>query len=404
MSALLTREEMALLELLRASLTGGEAGTADLSAEDWRRICTTAESHSVLPLIWPAAEGSAGEAMCRAAAERSTAQFYHLLILTRRITGLLNEEGIDTVVLKGPGAAWYYPVPEYRQSGDIDLLLTRPEQLEDACRILTEDGAYEEEEQHANHHRSLRTPEGIVVELHSTLVEDFDDRVTNAAAARLQQSMSVNAVQREIIPCVTLPVPDESDQAISLLLHMLQHFLRAGFGLKLLCDWTVFWNNRPDDTDMGRYEAFITECGLIGFADMLGSACVLFLGLRPDMVRIEESFSDEQCREFYREVFDSECFGHTSAQRMVMVHGGPVGYVREFHHQMRLNYPKAGRWIPLWPALWGATLARFLRNNRVIRKTSLADILGETQRRSRLTGPLHLFEHKARKDIAKQDA
>jgi hypothetical protein len=134
---------------------------------------------------------------------------------------------------------------------------------------------------------------------------------------------------------------------------------------------------------------------------MLGSACIRYLGLCSDKLRPEEEFSDEQCLEFYREIFDSEGFGHASPQRMVMVHGGPAGYVREFHHQMRLNYPKAGRWIPLWPAPWGATLARFLRNNRVIRKTSLADVLADTQRRSRLTGPLHLFERKAGKDIAK---
>jgi len=61
---------------------------------------------------------------------------------------------------------------------------------------------------------------------------------------------------------------------------------------------------------------------------------------------------------------------------MVIVRGSGInGYIREFHHQMNLNYPKCGKIFLFWPVLWIATLIRFIYNNRKIRKTTSVDIL-----------------------------
>lgn len=392
MDHILTKEETGLLDLLRASLTEEEHAADAMSAEELQSICRTAEKHSVLPLLQPVLEGTPAASVCLTAAQSCAAQFYHLLILNCRCVRLLEDAGIETVVLKGAGAAWYYPVPEHRRSGDIDLLLARPDQMDEACRILTEDGAVPEEDQHANHHMSLRTPEGIDVELHISIVEDFDSHAVNGHVARAARALSENRILREIMPGAELPVPAEPDQAVSLMLHMLQHFLRAGFGLKLICDWAALWSRMPEGTDLTRYEIFLDECGLRGFSDMLGSVCVRYLGLDPEKACVRELFGDDECREFLRDIFDAGTFGHSSPSRMVMVRGGIFGYIREFHHQMHLNYPSAGKQIVLWPLLWVMTLGRFLRNNRRLRRTSLAQIMGETRRRSRAAEPLHLFE------------
>lgn len=388
--AVLTAEQRTLLALLRTALTG--EGPEPEEDVDWREVCQIARSHAVLPLLFPLLDGR--EPACRPAAEQCAAQFYRLLFLTRYYTRLLSAGGVETVVLKGPGAAWYYPVPEHRKSGDIDLLLLRPDQMPLACRLLAEDGAVPETEQHANHHQNFRTPEGIVLELHSSLTEDFDDPGANRLAAALQKEMGAHVLEREVLPGVLLPVPDDPAQAVSLLLHMLQHFLRAGFGLKLLCDWTTLWDRLPAGTDMSLYERFVDESGLRGFADMVGSVCVRCLGLPPDRITREEEFDDGLCRDFLRDVFEAEEFGRTSTDRMVLVRGGAGGYLRQFHLQTRLSYPRAGRRPLLWPFLWCAALFRFLWNNRNLRGTSLAAVLRETKRRSRLTKPLHLFERK----------
>lgn len=393
MSEALTREEKTLLSLLCAALTE-KPTTAEFSGVDLRRVCAIADAHAVLPLLCPTLDGLLPPEEYLPAAERCTAQYYRLLFLTRRFVLLLRAQGINCVVLKGAGAAWYYPVPEHRKSGDIDLLLARAEDAAKAEAALLAAGAVPDSEQHANHHLSFHTPEGIELELHTDLTEDFDNRRVNALTDALRAAMPAHTEECAVLPGVTLPVPDAAYQAISLLLHMLQHFLRSGFGLKLLCDWTAFWNRCPADADMIDFERFLDQSGLDGFSDMVSAVCIRYLGMDPTRIRRIQDFDDALCRDFLREIFDAEEFGKTSVQRMVMVRGGFGGYVREFHHQMRLNYPRASRCALLWPALWILTLWRFLRNNRVLRRTSLRSVLQETSRRSRITEPLHLFERR----------
>lgn len=70
---------------------------------------------------------------------------------------------------------------------------------------------------------------------------------------------------------------------------------------------------------------------------------------------------------------------------MVMMRGtGLLDYIREFHHQMHLNFPKAGKCFLVWPVLWVITLVKFLYNNRKVRNISTKEILKEAKRRSKL--------------------
>jgi len=93
-----------------------------------------------------------------------------------------------------------------------------------------------------------------------------------------------------------------------------------------------------------------------------------------------------------REILDAEEFGKNDANRMVMLSGmGPWAYIKELHHQMHLNFPKAGKCFLLWPVLWVITLVCFVRNNRKIRNTSTKEVLREAKRRSGLMKQLKVF-------------
>ena len=70
--------------------------------------------------------------------ERSTQtvwQSYRLLFMSRYVTGLLKDAGIDTILLKGSGVAGLYPVPELRKSGDVDLLVENGKMAQEAGRM-----------------------------------------------------------------------------------------------------------------------------------------------------------------------------------------------------------------------------------------------------------------------------
>ena len=93
-----------------------------------------------------------------------------------------------------------------------------------------------------------------------------------------------------------------------------------------------------------------------------------------------------------KEILEAEEFGKSSKDRMVALRGSSLtDYVREFHHQMHLNFPKAGKCFLLWPALWVITLERFLRNNRKLRRVSTLDVMRKAGERGRIMRELKLF-------------
>ena len=290
----------------------------------------------------------------------------------------------------------------------MDLYLLKKGDLPKARALFLAYGMTVKEEQHSLHHLVMQTAEGIVVELHTLIAEPFDNAAINAYLEKCRELFAAHTEEKEIMG-VTLPVLTGACHAYELLLHMLQHFLRAGFGLKLLCDWVVFWKKGVSGEEQQLYERLITESGIKGFSDVVTAVCVEYLGLPEENVSFMKSGPKEDTTEvpatgeqtagdtlqaaFLRDVLDSEEFGKTSEDRMVAVRGSGFGaYTREFHHQMHLNFPRAGKCFLLWPLLWCMTLVRFLRNNRKIRRTSVKAVIKSAGERGELVKRLFLFE------------
>lgn len=401
----ISKESALLLDLLREGLTereptesGAVAGMDEKKKQalDWERLEAAARRHSVLSLLCYPCLGTAGmpdrfrEAV-QQEARRIVLQSYRLLFTGRAMVRQLEQSGIPVAVLKGIAAARSYPEPELRKAGDIDLLV-EPGRLEAACKALEMSGCRVAERQPALHHVVLLTEEGMEVEIHSMLAEPFDnEQVNEYLRGRLPECFE-HVVRREVMG-VELPMLDYSYHAFEMLLHMLQHFLRSGFGLRFLCDWVALWREDVPETGRRKYLELIRGSRIKGFSDMVTKACCQYLGLENEHVDWMEIPPQLKAEGFMKEVLEAEEFGKSSGERMVMLRKpGLAGYAWEFHHQMHLNFPKAGRWIPLWPVLWTVTLLRFLRNNRKIRKISGRRILRKAAERSRVMGQMKLWE------------
>lgn len=382
-----------LLSLLR-----GDQDALGEQAPDWEKLTHMAECHGVLSLLYDRMEGEEGipeeaRRKAEAAARKAVMQSYHLLFLCKYLIGRLEKAGIPIVLLKGVGTASYYPTPELRKSGDVDLLLTEPKKLEEACRVLEACGCAVLERQPSLHHVVFISGEGIAVELHTMLAEPFDNQRINQYLEGKLAECQKHVVRADVMG-VELPVLAPGYHAYELLLHMLQHFLRAGFGVKLLYDWVMFWSHEIDEQEKAQYLTLVRQSGIKGFSDMVTSVCCGYLGLSRDSVQWMRMTSEEAAvEEFMADVLTAEEFGRSDAERMVTLrNGGLLGYVREFHHQMRLNFPKAGRFFFCWPMLWSITLLRFLYNNRRIRRVSCQSILRNAGRRGRLIQKMRLWK------------
>ncbi|MDE6923970.1 MAG: nucleotidyltransferase family protein [Acetatifactor sp.] len=392
MSTGLSKEQLLLCGLLGQALTGKHfRKLAELSRKaDMGKVIQTAERHKVLSLLYgelcekweedpldPTDIKKIGN-ISRVAAKQS----YRLLFLTRYLVELLTEAGIPVLVLKGCGVAELYPVPEMRKSGDVDLLIPG-DRLEEVRELLAQKRFMAKKEQHANHHLVCRSPDGIDVELHTMLAEPFSDEDIDLGMRRVIPLYFTQKEDRECMG-ISLPLPSESHQALQLLFHMLQHFLRAGFGLKLLCDWVVFWNRDSAQKVVPEFMRLAEECHVREFAEAVTIVCKDFLGLRRDLPMGNRS-DRELAEDFLRDVFAAEEFGGADKDRMVIVQKNSLGaYFKEFHYQMKMNHPKASPYVVLWPALWVVTFAVFLHNNRKFHRGRMKDILRSAGDRSRL--------------------
>lgn len=395
MKELFSREEIQLINLLRVAINKA-VGTKEWSADNTEsdKLLRMAQKHAVLPLLYDVIQKKELFPDRQQYIEKETKQIilqsYRLLFLTKYVVDLLNQKGIQVAVLKGVATASYYPIPELRKSGDIDLLICGKENMNKLEQLMTDAGFLVANEQHANHHKVFISQEGISIELHSMLAEPFADKKINRA---MQKHMDecIGHIQMTEVMGLKIPALDKAYHAYELLLHMLQHFMYAGFGLKLLCDWMMLWRQVWTNEEKEVFSRLVKECGLESFAEVLTAVCIKYLDMPTDTFAWQVDERD-MTDIMLRELLDSEEFGGSDNNRMVMMSGtGLTAYMKEFHHQMHLNFPKVGKCFLLWPVLWVITLVRFLRNNKQVRNTSTREILKEAKRRSELMERLKLM-------------
>ena len=403
-----------LLALLKTSLNMGGKNhediikelaylTDEISENEWIEIADLAKRNSVSGLIYNVTEhmdkipeGALNlikkytGIICRSN--------YRLLIIDIWLTKVLKNAGIKFCIMKGVAAAADFTVPEYRKSGDVDILLADPGDVDRAIVEIEKLGFKTDEEQVSLHHVSMSDSTGLEIEIHTMLAEPFDNKKINGYLGELLSECGKNIVTKEIMG-VNLPVLEDGYHAYELLLHMLQHFLRSGFGVKLLCDWVVLWNRGLNEKSRHTYMRLVKESGIKGFSDMITRACIKYLGLKREQVLWMALFDNEKNRDeieretelFMKELMEAEEFGK-SRGRMVALRGdGVFDYIREFHHQMHLNFPKAGKCFLLWPILWIITLMRFLRNNKKVRAISSKELFSSASKRGKLVKHMNLF-------------
>ena len=317
-----------------------------------------------------------------------------LQVLNSRLTALLEKAGMIAVTMKGSAVARFYPVPEYRKTTDLDLFIASANDVGKAVRILRDNGFAPSGKWHANHHIVLVSGKNEVVELHTTWAEAFKEKHLNQYLERCQKE-SVQHVHLVEWQGLQMYAYETAWQAFYLLIHMLQHFVGSGFGLRNLCDWVVLWENCDEEKARRDFWEMSCESGTAEFAKAITAICVRYLGLNPKKSPVPAKHPAEQdvTDALLRDILDAGEFGYSEAERMVGMEGNSLAaYVREFHHQMHINFPKAGRIAVFWPVLWVATLVRFLRNNKKLNRAPISAIMKKAGERGTLVKRLTSYE------------
>ena len=153
----------------------------------------------------------------------------------------LREADINAVLVKGQGVAQCYAKPQWRSSGDVDLLFDE-DSYKRAKQLLMPLASETGKEFEYNQHQSI-TIGSFTVELHGSQrcgLSRRMDSVIDEVQREVCENGKVRTWMNGNIP-VNLPAPDED--VIFVFTHFLKHFYKGGLGLRQICDWCrLLWS------------------------------------------------------------------------------------------------------------------------------------------------------------------
>ncbi len=244
------RHEEMILALLRRSLNGiklPEQLFSSCSAEDWKKCHEMAVDQGVMAIAWDAVTAlpvglqppKPLKIKWALAVEDYAGTYRRYCSTVGELSRFYSEHGIATVQLKGVGLSTYYPVPERRQGGDIDIYtyssdksgMTDREASDLADNLMRDAGI--DVEMHSYKH-SVFHYKGIPVENHKY----FSNVEHYAAAAEAEEILHeyFNPLPVKLMGGEEILVPSPEFNSVFVSLHALQHFT-SGLCLHHLCDW-----------------------------------------------------------------------------------------------------------------------------------------------------------------------
>lgn len=325
---------------------------------------------------------------------------YQMLDFTRTVINILEEEQINYYVLKGISLVSCYPDFEMRGYGDVDIFVPKEEDFARAMKRFQAEG-FQGKRDLTDHHTELLLDRGgrnFLLELHNKVIGSQDDAHLNKKIVKLYTGLPVQQAVFEPAELHYQALPP-TENALHLLLHMLQHFLSSGFGIRLLCDWSAYLLKYGNELDTGLFKDYLSDLGLTGFCNAMTELCVRYLGLPEKAASLVMSghINPSALGDLMDDILSAGQFGKNDASRMLIMsdnHTGIGSYFYQLHRQMKHRFPKLHHIIPLWPVLWCITGVCFLWNNHFLRKTRTIDILQTAKQRKRLLRELHLYQKK----------
>lgn len=321
-----------------------------------------------------------------------------LLSAQNAVIRCFEQAHIPVAVLKGSSIARYYSQPELRALGDIDILVKKTD-ICTARELLLQNGYKEEEYKHGFHIGFSKN--GVTIELHEQ-VTAFPDTPGGQEAQKIADGFLDN-LDVGSVSGYDFPVLSRSNQAMSLLLHMVRHMFEGGIGLRQLCDWMVFAAAESSHFS-DEICPVLRRCGMLEFAEVATKTCVEYLGLDPACCLWCGDVDEQTCTLFIDAVFHGGNMGSANTDTMGSLftdeksmgsNTSPIkAFLQKMNRRTYKSFPFVERCKILLPLFWLFLPFRyFVRSAAGLRpKKSLRKMVGTAKKQRELFEELHLFE------------
>lgn len=222
-----------------------------------------------------------------------------------RLLSAFSQAGLQVLPVKGSVIRALYPQPNFRQMGDIDLLVhsTQMRQVEakmQELRYLTEPGAESEKETLLN----CSQPPYLHVEVHTNLLKDDDPNT------RYYTDIWQRAVQDPALPGVYHLRTE--DEYIYQLLHFIQHYVEAGVGIRQVLDIYLFARTFADQMDNVYLAQEVQKLNIGSMREQVEKLGAFWFG-------DEKKDADDQTLELEAFCFLSGIYGSYATQRICLM-------------------------------------------------------------------------------------
>lgn len=257
----MVKETEIVFTLLRGALEGEVPEVGEMNAQHWWSLFRLLQRNHVAALT---AEVAATLEMPREVkipwlSERDKAVRWYRFQeeVQQDILSRMEQHRISTLVLKGTHLAQYYPQPELREFGDLDLYFyDRHDEADEVAR--REMGVTVNND---SHHHTKYDYRGVTVESHY----DFLNIHYPPSNRRYEQLLEKTA-------------PSPTFEVLFLLRHMACHFAASRLTLRDLCDWTLTSRALKDQVDWPLVSRTIENYGMKHFASALNALAGRRLG------------------------------------------------------------------------------------------------------------------------------
>ena len=196
----------------------------------------------------------------------------------------LEEVELPFVLLKGLGVSQYYPKPELRAGGDLDLLYYSETDYLWANVFLMQEGYHLHVESEARRGHTAFSYRSTLVENHARAVF-FDLKRHNAYFEQLVDA----AIREGRLERVSLGEGVEVDtlpaeiNALYIFIHIFFHWLHWGVGFRQYCDWLLYLEAHRPELDNGRFTEMAQQLDILYPMQLFAQAAIRYLGAAPEL-------------------------------------------------------------------------------------------------------------------------
>ena len=284
----------------------------------WRNVLILAQKQGVRGLVYEALELLKQEdADCTCFPDRTTLmQWYAQTLYVEKkiaqhvdlatdVVELWKRNGIKTIVFKGLAHSRYYPKPEHREFGDFDCYLIDAygecayRQGNEVARkkgLMVDDGWYK------HSHIAYKK---LTIENHQYFTSARRGGTDLALHKYIVEAIG-NGSKLERLDGTEIYVLPVEAEGLFVLYHSLTHFLVEGINLRHFVDWACWIKTNQDKVEWTEFYSLCQRFRLDGFADVLNTIAVKYLGVELNDKRI---FADS---EFAERTIESALYDDTS--------------------------------------------------------------------------------------------